>query len=322
MARFHLSLGEFDRCLAEFKEALSLAGGRGCEQAIAAELLHDREFHSRMSGSLSGNAVMELVTSRIDAMSAFRRLHSAVPDAEGQRYFRVVALGGSQMSLAGRDLRGMKRQAREILCYLVDKKTASKEALAEEFWPEHLPGRRAANTHSAIHAIRAALGKASVTLENGVYSLGGEIDIHYDVDEFERAAGVAERLAPGDPRRFFALTEAISQYVGPFLPDQTSQWTISRRRSLEVRYLDLVGNLASEALIRNQPQRALEYLRRGLAIDPLRDDFNLRYLEALDRLGQISLASQHYLQYAQLVRRELGIDPPEQIRDLYTKLIG
>ena len=79
---------------------------------------------------------------------------------------------------------------------------------------------------------------------------------------------------------------------------------------------------ANEALVRDQPTRALRTLRQALDIDPYRDDTNLHFLEALGRLGRRSEAIDHYQRYVRLLADELSLDPPEEIRDLYTRLIG
>jgi len=158
--------------------------------------------------------------------------------------------------------------------------------------------------------------------EGSVYSLNPELSIEYDVDQFERMASIVDGLPPGDPRRMFALTEAISSYGGPFLHEISSEWVVERRRELELYYLDLLTLHANEALVRDQPTRALRTLRQALDIDPYRDDTNLHFLEALGRLGRRSEAIDHYQRYVRLLADELSLDPPEEIRDLYTRLIG
>lgn len=322
LARAYSLQEEKDRCRETVQASLAMAGIKGAEQAIAAEINADRALRELYLENAHGNAVLDVVLGRVEAMGQFRRLHHDQDEpSQESRPLRVAALGPGRILLEGKPLSIAKRQPREVFHYLIDKKSVSKELLGEVFWPRHLPGRRAASIHASIHAIRAALGKDYVLLEDGVYSLAHAVEVHYDVDRFEKAAEIAERLSPGDPRRLFALTEALSLYGGAFLPESGAQWAVDRRRQLELRYLDLVGDLASEALIKGQPEKAVGYLRKALAIDPLRDDLNLRYLEALGRLGQVSEISFHYQRYTQLVREELGIDPPERIRELYSRLI-
>jgi two-component SAPR family response regulator len=173
-----------------------------------------------------------------------------------------------------------------------------------------------------IHSIRRAIGRGVITFSDGVYLVDRETPLYYDVEQFDRTSDVAERLAHGDPRRLFALMEAINRYRGPFLLDTDTEWVAERRRSLELRYLDLVSELSEEALLRDQPERSLNVLRSALSIDPLRDDFNYRLLESLGRLGRISEVISHYQRYTRDLRQELGIDPPAPIRELYGRLIS
>jgi DNA-binding SARP family transcriptional activator len=141
------------------------------------------------------------------------------------------------------------------------------------------------------------------------------------VGEFEHAATVAAAMPPGDPRRFFALTEAVDAYTGPFLPEFTTEWVLENRRSLERRFLHLLTLHAEEALVHGDPLRAVESVRLALSIEPLRDDLNLRYIQLLGRLHRRSEAVGHYQRYTRLLAEELGLDPPEAVREAYHRLI-
>jgi two-component SAPR family response regulator len=323
LARAYLVQGQRDSCKRAIQACLTEAGVHGIEEAIAAELNSDRALLDAFIASGGSNPVLDVVLGRVEALEVLRRgiQASASADQKSVR-IQVDGFGPGRIFVDSKGVSGLKRQPRELFHYFVDKKGATRDAIGDMFWPAYSPGRKAANIHSAVHSIRAAIGKRALVLEDGVYSLNPDLEISYDVGRFETSANVAEKLMPGDPRRFFALTEAIGQYKGPFLSDSASQWASERRRELELRYLDLVGTLANEALMKDQPNRAVSYLRKALAVDPLRDDLNLKYLQALGRLGLLSEASLHYHQYVALVRQELGIDPPAPIRELYSRLIG
>ena len=129
-------------------------------------------------------------------------------------------------------------------------------------------------------------------------------------------------MPPGDPRRFFALTEAINVYIGSFLPEYATDWVLDRRRALENRLMKLLTLHVEEALARGQTLQAVNSLRMALKIDPLRDDINLRYLELLGQLDRRSEVVSHYQRYVRLLADELGLDPPEPVRELYTRLIS
>ena len=149
-----------------------------------------------------------------------------------------------------------------------------------------------------------------------------DLSVEYDVARYEQAAAVAEGLPPGDPRAMFALTEAVNLYGGQFLPEFDTEWVEERRRALELRYLDLLASFSEEALVRGRASEAIGWLREALTLDPFRDDTNRFYLEALGTLGRRSEIVTHYQEYVRALGEELGLDPPEDVRELYDRLIS
>ncbi len=254
--------------------------------------------------------------------SLSRRFTETAQASEPGQRLGFFTLSRSSILWGTQVLAGLKPLSREVLFFLVDRREVERDVLMETFWPHHPPGRQTANLHMTIYSLRRALGKDLVILEGTIYRLNPEIPTEYDVARFERAAKVAERLAQGDPRRQFALTEAINSYGGPYLPEFTSEWALDRRRTLQMRYLDLLTANAEEAMLRNQPSQAVSALRPALDIDPLRDDLNQQYIEALALLGRRSEMVEHYQKYVRLLSEELGLDPPEETRSLYQRLIG
>jgi DNA-binding SARP family transcriptional activator len=260
---------------------------------------------------------------RIDAMRAISQQYQEMTEdvGPGER-IGFYALGKSEIYHQERLLTDLKPLAKGVLFFLVDRQRVDRDVLLETFWLHHPPGRKVANLHTAIYSLRRELGKEAILHDGSLYSLNPDLSMEYDVARFERAASVAEGLPPGDPRRMFALTEAINSYGGRFLPDIDSDWVIERRRALEMKYLDLLAAHAEEALVRDQPLRAVNTLRQALQLDPYRDDTNIFFLEALGRLGRRSEIITHYQRYIRLLADELGLDPPKNVRDLYARLIN
>jgi two-component SAPR family response regulator len=323
LSKAQLASGDLQAARERFEEALTWAGANGMEQVLAAELEFDDEAMDFMRSHLQGNPVLSVVFRRIDTMRAIAQQYQMAEEGEASSdTLRFMSLGKSDLQNTQADINNLKPLAREVLFFLADNEPVERDVLLETFWPHYPPGRQVANLHTAIYSLRRLLGKEMIVHEGNSYSLNGERGIEYDVERFERTARVAEGLPLGDPRRMFALTEAINSYSGPFLPEFDSDWVVERRRELELRYLDLLGQHAQEALVRDQPSRALRTLRQALELDPLRDDTNLRYLEALGRLGRRSELVEHYQEYTRLLSMELGLDPPEDVRELYSRLIS
>jgi ATP/maltotriose-dependent transcriptional regulator MalT/DNA-binding SARP family transcriptional activator len=305
------------------EKALSWAGGHGREQILAAEMMSDEEFQKCVGQSLPGHPVLSVVINRIETMQAVANQYKEVGEEPAADTRMVVkALGQISIERFGVSLPELKPLAREVFVYLVDNHRVDRDVLLETFWPKYSPGRQVSNLYTAIYSLRRVLGKGAIVLDGSVYGFNPEMPVEYDVARFERAASITESLPPGDPRRPFALTEAINSYGGKFLEELSSDWVLERRRILETRYLELLIVHADEALIRDQPLKAVNSLRRALEIDPCRDDVNLTYLEALGRLERRSEIVAHYQRYVRLLSDELGLDPPESVSKLYTRLLG
>ena len=323
LAKAYFRQGDLDTCMKQLESTLDEVGGDATEQILAGELAFDEDFREFILTRLAGHSVLAVIQRRIETMRAVAQHYQRmIKEDERPDNLKFCALGGCEVRGDIHGASELKPLAREVLFYLVDQGPVERDVLLELFWPHHPPGRQVANLHTAIYSLRRVLGKEAVLHDGAMYGLAEDLQWEYDVERFERTAQVAEGLPPGDPRGLFALTEAINSYDGSYLPEFDSEWVLEKRRLLEMRYLDLLAQHAQEALVRNQPARALNTLRDALEIDPLRDDTNHQYLEVLGRLGRRSDVVEHYQRYIRLLSSELGLDPSEEIRSLYARLIG
>jgi LuxR family maltose regulon positive regulatory protein len=310
---------EARRC---YRECLDVVNLRQGIQFIAPELALDPEFKEWAERTFEHDPVHGMIQRRIEIMSAVQERYEEPGEPEPESGIIVQALAEARITFGGKTIDDLKPLAMEVFFLLVEKGSAERDLLADIFWPDHPVGRQTANLHMAIYNIRSSLGKGIVRLDGSVYRLGKEARIRYDVADFERAVEVVRRLPPGDPRRIFALTEAVNLYRGRFLPEFFSDWVGTKRRELEFLYLEVAADHAEEALLRDQPRRALASLRAALKIDPFRDDLNEAYIKTLARLGRRSEVVIHYRKYSELLRAEFGLEPTDAIRDLYERVSG
>ena len=311
------------RSIQTFVEALTLAGRFGTEQVIASELRFDDPFAGFAFDHFKTDPTLMLIRSRIETLVALEKRYESGPEEETTELsLAFEALGNSRVLVNGVEVEELKPLATEIVYYLLDHIRVSRDLLMETFWPDYAPGRQVSSLHTAIYSIRHELGKEAIQFDGTLYRVDPELTVQYDVRRFEQAAGVAEGLPPGDPRSMFALTEAVNLYGGQFLPEYDSEWVDERRRAPELRYLDLLASYSEEALVRGQASEAIGWLREALTLDPLRDDTNRFYLEALGTPGRRSEIVTHYQDYVRAPAEELGLDPPEDMRDLYDRLIS
>lgn len=322
-ARAVAATGSQPEAIEALKACLDWVGRTGTEQSIAGDLRVDSDLRGRLVSDLGGHPTARRLTERIESMEVLARQYdpgAAEHSPKAKIEFR--GLGQAVIRSAGGKGDRLQRIAREMAFLVLDTGRVERDALVEIFWPEHSPGRQTANLHMAVYQLRQALGKNVLVLEGATYSLGTSASIEYDVRRFERAASLAERLPAGDPRRMFALTEAVASYGGAFLPDSDSLWAVERRRQLQARYLDLLVAAADESIVRNQVSRAATLLREALSHDPLRDDLNEQLMQALHRLGRRNEIVELYQRYVRSLADSFGLDPPDHLRELYGRLIS
>ena len=285
MAVSSFNLGEFELAARHLEGALRIAGLSGMEQVLVSELGASGGFEEFVRAQQTSMPTLAVVITRIETMRAISRTYGQETESEAKPKEDLLldakAFGRGEFRGFEGQLEELKPQARELLFFLLDRKGADKTKLLEVFWPDFSAGRQTANLHMAVYSLRNVLGKQGIELDGVAYYLSPGLPIRYDVEVFERSAGIAENLAPGDPRLLFVLGEAIKSYKGAFLQSFESEWVIARRRALEIRYLDLVAEYADEALVRDQPERAVRTIREELLVDPYRDDLNIRDLELL-----------------------------------------
>ena len=322
-ARCTQALDGEDVAQAAYETCLDWIARSSTEQVVASELRPDLDARRLLEARFSAHPTARRLLERVHTMEAHARLYDPQARAEAQGApIEFLALGQSTIRVAGRRSDGLKPLSREVGFYLLDAGPVERDTLVETFWPEHSPGRQTANLHMAVYQLRQLLGKDSVALEGTSYSLRPSRGLEYDVRRFERSAAIAERLPAGDPRRMFALTEAVNSYGGAFLPEFDSGWAVVRRRQLLSHYLDLLIAGAEESLTRNQVARAAQLLREAVTHEPLRDDLYEQLMHALHRMGRRNEIVELYQQYVRALSDDLGLDPPNRLSELYTRLIS
>jgi ATP/maltotriose-dependent transcriptional regulator MalT/DNA-binding SARP family transcriptional activator len=314
--------GDSEQAVYWFAQALEWSGGHGAEQILAGELMYDGETRDFLLRHFPEHPILGAVLQRIDLMRSVARRQVGTGMQTEAAGLRLISLGASDIIHKDERVSDLEPLPRQIVFFLADRKQVERDVLLETFWPGIPVGRQVSSLYTAVHSIRRALGKDIIRIEGSLYSLRSVGAIFYDAGGFEHAASVATGMAPGDPRRFFALTDAVNAYAGPFLPEFASDWVLENRRVLESRFLQLLTAHADEALVHGDPQQAVQSIGLALRIEPLRDDLNLRYLELLARLQRRSEVVGHYQRYIRLLAQELGLDPPETLRQAYTRLIG
>lgn len=231
--------------------------------------------------------------------------------------FRISLLGGFQaLSASGSVLEIPGRKVRALLAYLAASPgPRERDSLVALLWGE-------TSDQEARHSLRQALSSLRKAMP-GVLTDGNVVALKADAAEVDVAA--FERLARQDDPS--ALEEAARLYRGPFLEGfegggpSFEEWrTVERARLGEIA-LDALGRLLAEQMRRDAAERAIQTALRSLAIDPLQEAVHRALMRLFARQGRRAAALHQYQQCVGWMRRELGVEPEEETRELYRDLL-
>ena len=231
---------------------------------------------------------------------------------------RLNLLGGFGLQVDGQDGPPLPRKTRALLAVLaVDRgRPMARERVAELLWPNSGPKQIQGSLREALYSLRRPLrGHEVVVSHDGALALGE--DVATDVEEFQRQA-LAEDLA--------SLHRAVRAYRGPLLAgfphveEDFADWLTASRAELERKALAVLERIGDLCTAGGDAAGAMEAAERMFAIDPLREDIHCRLLECCAAAGRRAEGLRHYAAITEVLKRELGITPAAQTREIARRL--
>jgi predicted ATPase len=212
-----------------------------------------------------------------------------------------------------RRLRTRKGEGLLALLVLRAGHPVARDWLAATLWPDSAPAAALANLRSSLMDLREALGdEAKLRLRPGRSSLALDAsETEVDLLAFDAA------IARDDTD---SLQQAIALYRGPLLESCADEWVFPERLAREQSYLEALETLAGRALRADEPAVAERYLRRAIAVDPLREGAQRALMEALARSGSLAAALQLYEELHRHLRQQLHAEPDPATVALFERL--
>jgi TolB-like protein/DNA-binding SARP family transcriptional activator len=223
----------------------------------------------------------------------------------------LKAFGGLSVDIDGIPATGAAQQRKTLgllaLLAAAGQRGLSRDKLIAALWPETDAEHGRGLLNQACYALRRDLQAPELILGSIQLRLNPTV-ISSDVASF------ASALEEHDP------TRAVSCYSGPFLDGfylngggEFETWAETERARLASQYRAALEVLSAEASIRGEHLVAADWWRRLLELDPLSSHAALGLLTALDQAGERAEALRCGQEYGELVRSELGTDPPPEL---------
>lgn len=237
----------------------------------------------------------------------------------------AFALGEANVSLDSRPIaetQWRSLRAREILFFLLSSDRAqTRESITAAVWPDLSPAKATSNFHINLFRLRKALHPRIITMEQGRYLINPNLEVWFDVTEFEKLVSIVDNADLSDAELVPALEKAVTLYKGEFLNEVFSDWALDKRRTLENQYVKVLILLSRLSSNRGQHNRAVNLLEKLTVIDPYRDETYCQLIEEHLAMGNDIAASGTYKRYVETVAREMDCVPSAHMRSLYKRIL-
>lgn len=242
----------------------------------------------------------------------------------------VQILGNFDLSVGDQSVAALHEhpsRLRSLLCYLIlhrDRAVTHNE-LIETFYSDEKQRDPTGALKMQILRLRTLLrpllgdSVSPILGHRGSYQWNPALDCLVDAEQFESLCLAAEEGQKRDEERLSIYRRAIPLYRGSLhLEKSEPLWN----RSLSARYFNcyLAAVQKYAALLEKCGDDAeVETIcLHAITMDPLNESLYAPAMRAMLHRGKFTDARRHYLSLAELLHRELGVRPSEELQQLYS----
>ncbi len=209
--------------------------------------------------------------------------------------------------------------------------------LIDLLWPtEEAEEARLNRLYGVIHALRHAIEPNSEK-ENCIYILSeGEnylfnprADVYVDLHQFRELARSAEQFSKNNKdiikmiQNLIAATELCRG--GLFEDDPYAEWCSGERAVAQDQLISILAKLSEAYLSQDDLPQALNFTRKALKADPLREDLHQTMIAIYLKMGRVKEAYSQSLECLRLFKEDIGAEPSAEFirthRALETKFV-
>ena len=347
LALAHWHLGQTERALAHFEEALGLAETHGYDYLLTRRtLLGWQEARVVVPLLLEAKRRRSHVTRSSAARHASYAAHLLVSmglenvTAHPGYQLRVQTLGPFQVWRGEQEVTARewhRRKARELFQLLITNrdKRLEREEILELLWTNEAPDAAARDFKVALNALNRALepSRASgrrrgegadtpafVVREETAYGLRPGADLVIDADEFTELVGRAEKASGGDALDLYR--RALALYHDGYLTADAryADWATAARERLLALYLRAADRLATELLTRGQMDECIAWCEQLLLRDRCWEHAYRLMMRAYAARGDGAQVRQVLERCTAALRNDLDVEPSPATVELYAQL--
>lgn len=246
---------------------------------------------------------------------------------ESQRAkLRIELFGGFRLVYDGEPVTAIDTpRLQSLLVYLLIHRGTpqSRHRLAFTFWPDSPEGQALTNLRNLLYRLRHSLPDADrfLRVDHATLEWRDAGPFEFDVAEFEgslnRAADVSSVADTED-----ALKRAVDLYEGDLVPGLYEDWIAPHRQRLRQAFERALERLIQVLEDRRNYRAAIDYARRLVRHDPIREASCRRLMRLQALIGDRAGALRTYHRCSAALERELGVEPSPATRQMYERLLS
>jgi serine/threonine protein kinase/DNA-binding SARP family transcriptional activator len=228
---------------------------------------------------------------------------------------RLTTLGTPRVLLGEEELTSLPRKPVSfgLLVFLAVEREATRDRLVSVFWPEKSEEKARGSLSQTLYELKQVLGEGWVESNGAIVR----------VDD----AVWADCLEFGDKAEAGYHSDAVELYQGPFLDGvhlaQTNpfqEWVDSNRARLGRRYRACANQNILDCRNRGDLDMGLRRAWEWVEMDSLDDGAQQWVIQLLAESGSRSEALAQFDRYAEMLDRELSLEPLDETLDLVDKI--
>ena len=245
----------------------------------------------------------------------------------------ISLLGGFSLERNGASLtddinRSLKLWS--VLAYLIlhrDRPVPQSEFI-ELFWPDDHSSNPMNALKTLLYRIRAMLEPLfgdiqPILAQRGAYVWNKAVECELDIDLFSDLCAQCANTALDDQVRMDLCRQAAGLYQGDLLPKLNHQmWLVPLSVNYHNLYLTVVKTLAGLLDEHEQYEEMQSLCQRASGLDAMDEGLHTLIVRALLRQGRDMDALAHYEKATDLLYRNLGVRPSEELRALYKEIMA
>ena len=200
--------------------------------------------------------------------------------------------------------------------YLLLKKVVSRDEIAGMFWASSNEQKAKISLRNALHKIRRSFKEDVILSPNkSILTLNKDLDIDIDVEKFQRDPLNNFSLYNGNFLKGFYVKEAID----------FDYWVLEINTFYKELFIKTAEKKIEEDFLQNRLENLETAITSLLAADNFNDKAYLYLMKFYKEKGRYDKIINEYKNIQKLMEEELGVDPPDEIKNAYKdalKFIG